>query len=142
MSELEADLTALYEKKQAFKRLKAEIEKMESHAKMTFDVTMKAQSCFEEDDTISYITDGIHTLKFSNRAGRKTIDKSLLETNLTNLTVEQLQEAIANGGFTASMVEKLIEDSTKQGDPFTVCLVNKPKTKITKVAQEAEKLAA
>lgn len=140
--ELEADLTELYEKKQQYKALEADIKRLEAKAKVSFDGTMKAQSCFEEDDTISYITDGIHTLKFSVRAGRKTIDKMLLESSLTNLTVEQLQLAIGKGGLTADMVEELIESSTKQGDPFTVCYVNKPKQKITKVAQEAEKLAA
>ena len=64
------------------------------------------------------------------------------EKSLLNLSVEYLQKAIENRGFTLEMVNGIIDSAIKQGDPFTVVNLNKLKPKKTKKKAEAVKLAA
>lgn len=140
--ELEADLECLFEKKKELKQLEAEVARLQDTATTEFNNLMKAQTCFEENDRISFIQAGPFKFKVSERAGWKNLNKGLLEKSLLNLSVEYLQKAIENRGFTLEMVNGIIDSAIKQGDPFTVVNLNKLKPKKTKKKAEAVKLAA
>lgn len=140
--ELESDLERLFEMKQELKRLKAEVEKLQGSVSVEFNNIMKAQTCFDEEDRISFIQAGPYKFKLSGRAGWKNLDKDLLEKALFSIAEKELREATENGGLTLDMVNRIIDSATKQGAPFSICNLSKIKPKKIKEAAPAEKLAA
>lgn len=125
--ELESFMAEWHEKNQELKRLEAEIEEFKETFAAEYSAINKAQTCFGEEDTISFLQAGPYKGKVSKRAGWKNLNKGLLSKALTNLSVEQLEEAIQSGGFTSDMIDGIIDSATKQGDPFTVVTLNKLK---------------
>lgn len=139
--DLEAELSELWELKEEMKRLEKKIKVRENKLNAEARVQMKAQTCFEEDQKGCLLLAGPFRYNCVEYKGRITLNKAKLETELTNLPTEKLQEAIELGGFTADMIQEIVASASEQGDPYVVGRLTTPKVRQKKIEPQLDEAA-